>query len=739
MASIINSISFNNFFNYYGSFDENIYELEEGVNIIVADNGAGKSKFFNAFLWLFNDQILDSDVKTTKNIENVYVKIVSDKAKHEAPIKGQVKCGIQVEYTYGKRKKYKIIKSFILTKLNENISDRNSWQFTPCDVEVYQTDLILPKYKAVYSEDEKRQIIDKLIMPSLRKYSFLQGEEIDEMIDFSNKSSIEEAVQNLTDIKKYEDLVELTEYIREKAEKDLKAQNKANTAQSERLQEAMTTKNNYQINLENESKVLKEYEETYSKAEKEKNELDKIHANAEKRKEVDDKLKDVRKKYRTATQEYSTFLEKINNRFFDGNFAWISMGFNDVVSDFQKLDEHFNEERYKKKLLNESETNPSNYLHILPINSPDYMSLDDMIKNEHCYVCNRAAISGTHEHEHLVQLRDRPKDSIKKESFVKNDLRAFFGDLKVNAQPFYGKINNVKSTIKQTKSKEIELRDRLSRISEKVKSLENERDNILISGKDSESNAKEIIDRYKTAIRIMENSRTKIDDITKPKIQALNSDIKKISNEIESYTKSSDIPKGYSENFSISKDLANATIKAKERVYDNMINLLEEHANIHFQNLISRNELAGGLLRFKKEVNGSIIFEYSDLDGNIVSGSSEGFQRMKKFSVVLAIISANNSKFNYPLLADAPISAFGEGFTEGFFEATGKVFPQSIVLVKELYKVNDEMKINDLGKRLLKDENVKTMYVNQVNLNSEDKTSEKVKQIDLVTNKIKLK
>ena len=54
MASIINSISFKNFFNYYGELKDNQYDLEEGVNIIVADNGGGKSKFFNAFLWLFN-------------------------------------------------------------------------------------------------------------------------------------------------------------------------------------------------------------------------------------------------------------------------------------------------------------------------------------------------------------------------------------------------------------------------------------------------------------------------------------------------------------------------------------------------------------------------------------------------------------------------------------------------------------------------------------------------------------
>jgi DNA sulfur modification protein DndD len=104
---------------------------------------------------------------------------------------------------------------------------------------------------------------------------------------------------------------------------------------------------------------------------------------------------------------------------------------------------------------------------------------------------------------------------------------------------------------------------------------------------------------------------------------------------------------------------------------------------------------------------------------------------MKKFSVVMAIISANNSQYNYPLLADAPISAFGEGFTEGFFEAIGDVFPQSIVLVKELYKREDEMKINELGKRLLKDKKVRTMYVNHVTEDSE--------QIDLVTTQTKLK
>ena len=119
MASIINSISFKNFFNYYGEFEDNRYDLEEGVNIIVADNGGGKSKFFNAFLWLFNGQILDSDDKIRKNIKDIYVKIVSDKAKNEIAIRETLECAIQIEYTFGKRHKYQIVKSFTLTKLND--------------------------------------------------------------------------------------------------------------------------------------------------------------------------------------------------------------------------------------------------------------------------------------------------------------------------------------------------------------------------------------------------------------------------------------------------------------------------------------------------------------------------------------------------------------------------------------------------------------------------------------------
>src|SRR5690554_1693978 len=121
MASIINQISFHNFFNYYGPLEDNTYEFSKGVNIVVADNGGGKSKFFNGFLWIFYDEILDSDTKTRKNIKNQAVKMCSDKAKNEAAVNDLIECNVAIEFS-DNRYRYRIGKGFRLKKLKSDSS-----------------------------------------------------------------------------------------------------------------------------------------------------------------------------------------------------------------------------------------------------------------------------------------------------------------------------------------------------------------------------------------------------------------------------------------------------------------------------------------------------------------------------------------------------------------------------------------------------------------------------------------
>jgi DNA sulfur modification protein DndD len=84
MATIIKSVSFQNFYNYYGSFDDNTYRFKEGINIVNADNNMGKSKFYNGILWILKDEIYDSDSKKMEQATiTSFPKMVSGKAKSE--------------------------------------------------------------------------------------------------------------------------------------------------------------------------------------------------------------------------------------------------------------------------------------------------------------------------------------------------------------------------------------------------------------------------------------------------------------------------------------------------------------------------------------------------------------------------------------------------------------------------------------------------------------------------------
>ncbi|GAO29930.1 AAA family ATPase [Geofilum rubicundum] len=175
MASIINKISFQNFFNYYGPLEENTYEFSKGVNIVVADNGGGKSKFFNGFLWIFYDEILDSDTKTRKNIKNQAVKICSDKAKNEAAVNDLIEINVALEFS-DIRFTYRICKGFRIKKSRSDASltDSSDWQVFFNNIEVSKRDIQLLEFHEVYDEDEHKRILNKLIQSNLREYSLFK-------------------------------------------------------------------------------------------------------------------------------------------------------------------------------------------------------------------------------------------------------------------------------------------------------------------------------------------------------------------------------------------------------------------------------------------------------------------------------------------------------------------------------------------------------------------------------------
>ena len=73
---------------------------------------------------------------------------------------------------------------------------------------------------------------------------------------------------------------------------------------------------------------------------------------------------------------------------------------------------------------------------------------------------------------------------------------------------------------------------------------------------------------------------------------------------------------------------------------------------------------------------------------------------MKQLSIIMAIISTKigDQTFDYPFISDAPFSEFGDNFIKNFFKIAPGVFTQSIIMVKDLYDVNDDSHMNPLGR-----------------------------------------
>ena len=71
----------------------------------------------------------------------------------------------------------------------------------------------------------------------------------------------------------------------------------------------------------------------------------------------------------------------------------------------------------------------------------------------------------------------------------------------------------------------------------------------------------------------------------------------------------------------------------------------------------------------------------------------------------MAIISSKlgGGKFTYPFIADAPFSAFGKNFINNFFDTVPDVFDQSIILIKDLYDVDDPQNLSEDGHKILEE------------------------------------
>ena len=696
MATIINSVAFENFYNYYGSYEHNEYKFKPGINIVNADNNMGKSKFYNGFMWLLRDQVYDSDIKAFCDANESLFKMASGKAKAEDY---EFKVGFRVIFTNSDTKYTMEKYALFCHKKGELIHEESR-------LDIMET--VNNADTPILDKGEQMSIINKVFIPlALRNYALLQGESMDRLVDLSSKKALADTIDTLAGISVLKGICDISKKMAQKAYSLFQMEDSENSKFDLERKRDKEKRNQFVANIESTLTAIENAKDELNAAKRKKEELDAFISNSSKRIEIRSQLDNIRIQIDNQKKSIERIETSITKKIFDEENPWLLIGLEDELDTFDT--------RREKHIGDLAQMNNDGALVImLPEGSPDSSSLERMLKNEVCEVCGQPAAKHSTAWQHIKLILDRPK----KVSTNRNDFGHFYGTLQKSASSYSRNIPLIESRIEALKDKLDEEKEHLEKLEEKREEIFTELNNAGGNADNSSFNDKAIIKDYDIVNTTIATKEREISEKQRM-VATWNNSLDVINQKLSSYKKDMSVQK-YEDFADLMKKINDVIVKTKDDIYDRTITALAKEANEKYIALTTGNQSSGGKLLFERNhdvVNVSI----RDVQNGEITGLGTGFQRMKQLAIVMAIISSkigDEKKFDYPFISDAPFSEFGENFVNNFFKVAPGVFSQSIIMIKELYDPTAKDLLTPFGRRILEEmKNGKipgTFYVNVI-------------------------
>ena len=692
MGTLIKSISFQNFYNYYGSFEDNKYTFREGINIINADNNMGKSKFYNGFLWILDDQVYDSDDKRIYPVnDDSYYKMMSRKASHENT---ELDMGVSVEYeTEGIL--YKVTKQVRCKKEDEN------WIFSPSTLVMKTTD---NEDLPIYDKQEQQDAIRMLIPADMEKYALLQGESMERLVDLSKLDGLANTINALADINNLIKMCEFAEDLVKQAKKGYADEEAKNRGASKEILKLREDRDNLEMWIDDAKKKIELARQELSKAKEKEQIFESDYFSSGKRAQL-------RQEYENECATLTSLKKKkeeqelsITSRLFDENCPWILMGLEKETGTFDANRINLTKEIALREITQTSEI-------LLPDNSPDTPSLKRMLEHEWCEVCNREAKKGSEPWLHIKKVMERPH----KEMRTSASFMQFYSGIQNTTGRYETTIPNIQESFNNYMRDLFDLDEKIEEQERIVENKENELTLVGIENNTAEDDRK-ILSGYNQARNTIKEKSEDIDRWNS-KIRIWEGSLIKVKAELDKKQGSAPIKKAKQlyDNMLIIKSIFDST---KERIFMSIVDNLQIAANEMYRDLTKGNQTIGGTLTFERLDDGAVRVSVIDSLGEELYGNGTGFQRMKQLAIVMSIISSKvgNKSFEYPFISDAPFSEYSWNFMNNFFEKAPNVFRQSIIMIKDLCDPKAPDMINEHGRDIVqsmkKGQLKGTFYVN---------------------------
>ena len=680
MGTFIKSISLQNFYNYYGSYEDNTYTFKEGINIINADNNMGKSKLYNGFLWILDDQVYDSDDKRYYPVSESYNKMMSKKASRENV---ELDMGVTILYE-SEGVWYKVCKE-VHCKLEDG-----SWLFFPSTNVLMTTD---NEDMPIMDKQKQQDAIRMLIPADMEKYALLQGESMERLVDLSTLNGLENTINALADINNLIRMCGLASELVKQAKQEYNKEETKNRGASNEILKLREERDNLEKWIEDANKKIELARQELIKAKEKEQQYESEFFSSKKRIQLRHEYEEECAKLDSLKREKAEQELSITSRLFDENCPWILMGLGNETGDFDAN----RIELTKKITAQEISQNPQI---LLPDDSPDAPSLRRMLEHEHCEVCDREAKKGTAPWLHIKKVLERPH----KEMRTSASFMQFYSGLQNATGRYEATIPQIKESFEQYMNHIYDLDDQIEAQERIVEAKENELTLVGIENSTEEEDRK-VLSGYTQAKQTISNKNEEIQRWT-GKIKIWDSALTKAKEELDKRQGSTPIRKAKElyDNMQVIKTMFDST---RERIFKGIVDNLQTAANEMYSDLTKGNQTFGGTLTFDRLDDGTVRVSVIDSQGEELYGNGTGFQRMKQLAIVMSIISSKvgNKSFDYPFISDAPFSEFSWNFMNNFFEIAPNVFRQSIIMIKDLYDPADDNLINEHGKAIVEQMN----------------------------------
>jgi len=727
----IKSISLENFQCYSGEANKNRFDFDKGLNVIIGDNGAGKSKLFDAFYWVLDDKVYDTQQKEFVRTSIAGKNIISDKLKNNAKPGERIKAEVTLEVETD-RFSYVITRTYKITKKEEEdgINNKDNW-IEPKNSElfIFREDIVART--PITSDKEKNRIIEKILPNEMKPYLWYQGEAVNELINFKDGQTLTNAINVLSDITRYDSYIEIANKAYEWSEKEYKKIYNKNVKENKKKREL---ENNIEYYKKQKEKEEKEKEEVSKELKNAKEQYDKLLGIIEEARDISkykSQIENKRENYKEKKNELKETKEQFNKKLFTD--YWILRNANQLINDYEEQLKEYEENRQKRIIEKEAENKLNNKLFSrLPINVPEPLHVKRMLEQERCLVCDREAKEGTEAYKKIEELLQAAKDDSKNQNgeskITRNNYQQTFTSLYNNGLSFRKIINNIDEKIKQEIKKIEEYEEKLDNIEKEINEIENKLSTFLADSGIKLDSSDDIVQEFKTHEKTKGRKKTEL-DTKERKIEDLKETIKKLEKEYRELG-SGKVDDKYLIQLEALEDFKEVSISTRHRVFNSLIQDLESEANKHFKEMTKDNLAIRGEIILEEQPDKTYIPKNVDNNGIEFTSINDANIVLIKLSVIMAIISAKGKASElYPIISDAPTSKFGELYTMGFYKVVSKVYTQSIIMTYDFAKNGDALE--SLNKEI---KNLGSVYQVKPNITEEERENRN----ELETNIIKL-